>query len=628
MQQEIQKFGRALSAMVMPNIGAFIAWGLITAIFIDSGWWPNKHIAQLVSPMLKYLLPLLIAYTAGKNVAGLRGGVIGAVASMGIIIGSDIPMFMGAMVMGPLAGWCIKRFDRLVEGKVRQGFEMLVDNFSLGIIGMLLAIVGYLFIGGVVSWLVEAASAGVNFLLAQRLSPLLSLVVDPCKVLFLNNAVNHGIMTPLGIEQVSEMGQSMLFLVDPNPGPGLGILLACWVFGRGNTRQSAPGAVVIQLFGGIHEIYFPYVLAKPVLLLAVIGGNICALLFCTLLDIGLVAPASPGSLISIILMAPKGKTILAILAVVVGTVVSFLLSSPMIKHTPDFQGDTDELPHDGPFSLTGSGQAQDGLATDVGLQAGTVRKIVFSCDAGMGSSALGATTFRKRLQQAGIPIEVINTAVNDIPSDADVVVCQQVLSERAAQRVASMGGHAQIVNIRNFLKDAALDGLFAHLRDNACLVPGWTVCGNTGERIILPTPPKDMLQSDGVILGLPSESKEEAIRRAGECLVALGYVDGAYADSMLERERLATTYMGMGLAIPHGTSEAKASVRSSGIVVLQYPESVDFDGEKARLVIGIAGVGDAHLEMLSHIAEVLEDEAVMEQFCTTNDKQQIIDRLR
>ncbi len=609
MQQEIQKFGRTLSAMVMPNIGAFIAWGLITAIFIDSGWWPNEHIAQLVSPMLKYLLPLLIAYTAGKNVAGLRGGVIGAVASMGIIVGSDIPMFMGAMIMGPLAGWCIKRFDRLVEGKVRQGFEMLVDNFSLGIIGMLLAIVGYLFIGGVVSWLVEAASAGVNFLLAQKLSPLLSLVVDPCKVLFLNNAVNHGIMTPLGIEQVSEVGQSMLFLVDPNPGPGLGILLACWVFGRENTRQSAPGAVVIQLFGGIHEIYFPYVLAKPVLLLAVIGGNICALLFCTLFDIGLVAPASPGSLISIILMAPKGKTILAILAVVVGTAVSFLLSSPMIRRSPDFQDDVDEEPQEKP-------------STD-GVLGGVIRKIVFSCDAGMGSSALGATTFRKRLQQAGIAIEVINTAVNDIPSDADVVVCQQVLSERAAQRVASVGGHAQIVNIKNFMKDAALDDLFVQLKGNVC-----SGVKEQEEEKDAKATPQEVLQADGIVLGLSSEPKEAAIRRAGNCLVALGYVDDVYADSMLEREKLATTYMGMGLAIPHGTSEAKAGVRSSGIVVLQYPEGVDFDGEKARLVIGIAGVGDSHLEILSHIAEALDDETVLEQICTTNDKQQIIDILR
>ncbi|MBQ9820320.1 MAG: PTS transporter subunit EIIC, partial [Bacteroidales bacterium] len=269
----LQRFGRSLSAMVMPNIGAFIAWGLITALFIPGGWWPDEHLAKLVSPMLKYLLPTLIAYTAGKNVGGVRGGVAGAVAAMGVIIGTDTPMFLGAMLMGPLAGWCVKRFDRWTEGKVGAGFEMLVDNFSLGIIAMLLAITGYLVIGGIVSGLTDALSGGVDWMLRHKMNPLLAVLVDPAKVLFLNNAVNHGIMTPLGIQQAAEAGKSMLFLIDPNPGPGLGILLACWVFGKGMTKQSAPGAAVIQLFGGIHEIYFPFVLARPVLLLPVMLGN-------------------------------------------------------------------------------------------------------------------------------------------------------------------------------------------------------------------------------------------------------------------------------------------------------------------------------------------------------------------
>ncbi len=591
MQEQIQKFGRKLSAMVMPNIGAFIAWGLITAIFIDSGWWPNQHIAQLISPMLKYLLPLLIAYTAGKNVAGLRGGVIGTVATMGVIIGSDVPMFIGAMIMGPLAAICIRRFDVLVKGKIKPGFEMLVDNFSLGIIGMILAIIGYLFIGGAVGWLVKIASAGVNFLLVHKLSPLLSVIVDPCKVLFLNNAVNHGIMTPLGIEQVAQAGQSMLFLVDPNPGPGLGILLACWVFGKGNTRQSAPGAAIIQLFGGIHEIYFPYVLAKPVLLLAVIGGNLCALLFYTVLNVGLVAPASPGSLISIILMAPKGKTLLAVAGVIIGTAVSFLLSAPMIKKTPDFQGEEeDDQKH------------SDAIH-------GAIRKIVFSCDAGMGSSALGATAFRKRLQAAGIATEVINTAVNDIPADADIVICQKFLSERAASRIKDVGGTARVIFINNFLNDPALDAL------------AMDICKS---------PVSDDEDGSGpfVLLGLPSESKEAAIKRAGLLLADKGCVLPEYADAMLERERLSTTYMGMGLAIPHGTSEAKEKVLKSGIAVLQYPEGVDFNGEKARLVIGIAGAGDSHMDILAHIAEALEDENILESLCTTTDKSLIINTLK
>ena len=604
--------------MVMPNIGAFIAWGLITAMFIPGGWWPNEHIAKMVAPMLKYLLPTLIAFTAGKNVGGYRGGVAGAVAAMGVIIGTDTPMFLGAMLMGPLAGWCVKRFDKLVEGKVGAGFEMLVDNFSLGIIAMLLAIAGYLVIGNVVSWITEALSNGVNWMLSHKMNPLLALLVDPAKVLFLNNAVNHGIMTPLGIQQAAEMGQSMLFLVDPNPGPGLGILLACWVFGRGTTKQSAPGAAVIQLLGGIHEIYFPYVLARPILLLAVMAGNVCALSFYTLTDFGLVAPASPGSLISIILMSPRGRTLIGILGVLIGTAVSFLLSIPMVKSRPDFQGESE-----------GASSAPTGdLSGSLGVAAGAlgdVRKIVFACDAGMGSSALGATRFKARLMKAGLQdIKCTNCAVGEIPADASLVVCQQELADRAR-----LSGK-EVIAITNFLSDPMLDALLARLQAGPSSgeektseepIPASKATGS--EPDVAP-----VLQRGNILTGLAPEPKEAAIRRAGELLVAGGYVDASYVDAMLAREEMATTYMGMGLAIPHGTSEAKAAVRRSGIVVLQYPEGVDFGDEKARLVIGIAGVGDAHLDLLARVAGALEDPDVLESLSTTPDPSVIFEALQ
>ena len=595
--------------MVMPNIGAFIAWGLITAMFIPGGWWPNEHIAKMVAPMLKYLLPTLIAFTAGKNVGGYRGGVAGAVAAMGVIIGTDTPMFLGAMLMGPLAGWCVKRFDKLVEGKVGAGFEMLVDNFSLGIIAMLLAIAGYLVIGNVVSWITDALSNGVNWMLSHKMNPLLALLVDPAKVLFLNNAVNHGIMTPLGIQQAAEMGQSMLFLVDPNPGPGLGILLACWVFGRGTTKQSAPGAAVIQLLGGIHEIYFPYVLARPILLLAVMAGNVCALSFYTLTDFGLVAPASPGSLISIILMSPRGRTLIGILGVLIGTAVSFLLSIPMVKSRPDFQGESE-----------GASSAPAGdLSGSLGVAAGAlgdIRKIVFACDAGMGSSALGATRFKARLMKAGLQdIKCTNCAVGEIPADASLVVCQQELADRAR-----LSGK-EVIAITNFLSDPMLDALLARLQagpssgeEKTSEEPVHASEATGPEPDVAP-----VLQRGNILTGLAPEPKEAAIRRAGELLVAGGYVDASYVDAMLAREEMATTYMGMGLAIPHGTSEAKAAVRRSGIVVLQYPEGVDFGDEKARLVIGIAGVGDAHLDLLARVAGALEDPDVLESLSTTPD---------
>jgi len=602
MKEKIQKFGRALSAMVMPNIGAFIAWGLITALFIPGGWWPNEHLAKLVSPMLKYLLPTLIAFTAGRNVGGDRGGVAGAVAAMGVIIGTDTPMFLGAMLMGPLAGWCIKKFDKSIEGKVGAGFEMLVDNFSLGIIAMLLAIAGYLVIGNVVAWITNLLSAGVNWMLVHKLNPLLAVLVDPAKVLFLNNAVNHGIMTPLGIQQAAEMGQSMLFLIDPNPGPGLGILLACWVFGKGTTRQSAPGAAVIQLFGGIHEIYFPYVLARPALLLPVMVGNICALSFFTLTNFGLVAPASPGSLISIILMSPRGRTLIGILGVAIATAVSFLLAAPMVKAHPDFQGESEDGPVD---------------KEDLPPIPGAVRKIVFACDAGMGSSALAATRFKARLMKAGLSgIKCTNCAVGAIPEDASLVICQNEL----AQRARSSG--KEVLAIANFLSDPALDALLTRLQQGT---PPEEAAGTQPESV--PAAPS-VLREENILTALPSESKEAAIRRAGNLLVAGGYVDAPYVEAMLRREELTSTYMGMGLAIPHGTAEAKAAVRHSGIVVLQYPDGVDFGDEKARLVVGIAGVGDEHLDLLAKIAGALDDPEVLETLSTTPDAAQIYEVLK
>ena len=578
----IQRFGRSLSAMVMPNIGAFIAWGLITALFIPGGWWPNEHMAKLVSPMLKYLLPTLIAYTAGKNVGGVRGGVAGAVAAMGVIIGTDTPMFLGAMLMGPLAGWCIKRFDKWTEGKVGAGFEMLVDNFSLGIIAMLLAITGYLVIGGIVSGLTNALSSGVDWMLRHKMNPLLAVLVDPAKVLFLNNAVNHGIMTPLGIQQAAEAGKSMLFLIDPNPGPGLGILLSCWVFGKGMTKQSAPGAAVIQLFGGIHEIYFPYVLARPLLLLPVMLGNICALSFFTLTDFGLVAPASPGSLISIILMSPRGQTLIGILGVLIATAVSFLLAIPMVKARPDFQGEEEQA----------VAERSDGG------ESGTIRKIVFACDAGMGSSALGATRFKARLLKHRIEgVSCTNCAVDAIPEDADLVVCQGTLAGRVK-------GHP-VLEITNFISDPALDGLIARLGGK--------------DRLLTP---------ERILTGLAAEPMEDAVRRAGHLLEAAGCVKEGYAEAMLERERITSTYMGAGLALPHGTAAAKDSVLRSGICVLQYPEGIDYAGETAYLIIGIAGVGDAHLDMLARLSSILEDEAVLERLCHEAKAEEILQTLQ
>ena len=597
--------------MVMPNIGAFIAWGFITALFIPTGWWPSPTLAQLVDPMLVYLLPLLIAYTAGRNVAGERGGVIGAIATAGVIVGSEIPMFIGAMIMGPLAGYVIKQFDRLIDGKVKAGFEMLVNNFSIGILGMLLAILGFYAIGTIVSELTEWISLCAAWIIEHSLLPLVSIFVEPAKVLFLNNAINHGIFSPIGLEQARETGESIMFLLETNPGPGLGVLLAYWMFAEGNAKESAPGAVIIQFIGGIHEIYFPYILARPVLILAPIAGSAAGLLFYSLTDAGLVAPASPGSIISVLAMAPKGKTVVVLLGIVISAIVSFVVASPFVRRASQRNR---TLPENrfkyNPAATTGTSAASDGR----------IHKIVFACDAGMGSSALGATRFRNRTEDLGIDVEVTNSSVDAIPKDADVVVSQAVL----ADRVERSAPQAEKVVINNFLGDENLDALLEELRrrngeDEAARGSGVKV-RQDGEN--------DVLRPENILVGLASESKEAAIRRAGELLVRGGYVEEPYVDAMLRREQLATTYLGMGIAIPHGTSDAKERVLRSGIVVLQYPEGVDFGDEKAHLVIGIAGVGDEHLDILARLSASLEDDDLLQRLLSTHDPKVIYNALK
>ena len=619
-QQKVQKFGRSLSGMIMPNIGAFIAWGLLTALFIPTGWCPNEYLGKLVDPMLKYLLPILIGYTAGKNIAGDRGGVTGAIATTGVIIGSSIPMFIGAMMMGPLGGWCIRKFDEKIEGKVKDGFEMLINNFSIGIIGMLLAIFGYMFVGDIVIWLTKTLSKLTVVLIQHHLLPLVALVVEPAKVMFLNNAINHGIFSPIGIEQANEVGKSVMFLFETNPGPGLGVLLACWAFGKGSTKQSAPGAIIIQSLGGIHEIYFPYILARPGLLLGAIAGSAAALGFYQVTDAGLVAPASPGNFITLPVMAPKGETLIILGGILIAAAVSFVVCIPFMR--------TEEKAPDADLNIDES-------------RVGFVNLIMFACDAGMGSSALGATRFRKRTSLAGLEVKVRNCAVDQVPDATDLIVCQRGLAER----VKGTNPGKEVVIIDNFLSDPALDRLLERLieAEKTGVAEIADQVGNdesasndeTGINEVMPEQVEEPVLDEGGILkienirtGLAPESKEKAIRRVGQILHDSGYVDVSYIDAMIERENLTTTYMGMGLAIPHGTSEAKTAVIKSGIAVLQYPEGVEFGDEKAHLIIGIAGVGDSHLEILAKVSEALEDEEVLDRLSKSADASEIYETLK
>ena len=450
-KQSIQKIGQALSGMVMPNIGAFIAWGLITALFIPTGWLPNERLSALCDPMIIYLLPLLIGYTGGsltgKN--GVRGGVVGAIATMGVIVGTEIPMFLGAMLAGPLGGYCIKKFDDLFEKKIPAGFEMLVNTFSAGIIGGILAIACFAGIGPFVETCTTVLGNGVSFLVEHRLIPFTSIIVEPAKVLFMNNAINHGVFTPLGAQQAQELGRSMYFMIESNPGPGLGLLLAYWLAGKGTAKSSAPGAIVIHFFGGIHEIYFPFVLMNPLLILAMIGGGFSGVFMLTVFNGGLIAPASPGSIFAQLMMTPKGAFLPNMLGIVVGCGVSFILSMLIIKI----------------FGFGGKGRkgfaGENGEKGFAGGESPVVKKIVFACDAGMGSSAMGATKLRKKIREAGITdIAVVHLPVSELPHDADIIICHRELGDR----VQILNNRAQLVLITDFLSAPEYEKLINQLK--------------------------------------------------------------------------------------------------------------------------------------------------------------------
>lgn len=628
---KVQNFGRFLSNMVMPNIGAFIAWGIITALFIPTGWIPNETLAKLVGPMITYLLPLLIGFTGGRLVGGDRGGVVGAITVMGVIVGADMPMFLGAMIAGPLGGWCIKRFDRWVDGKIKSGFEMLVNNFSAGIIGMLLAILAFLAIGPLVEALSKVLAAGVHIMVIHNLLPLASIFVEPAKILFLNNAINHGIFSPLGIQQATETGKSIFFLIEANPGPGMGVLMAYMFFGRGSAKQSAGGAAIIHFLGGIHEIYFPYVLMNPRLLLAVILGGMTGVFTLTLLNGGLVSPASPGSILAVLAMTPKGAYFANIAAIVAAFAVSFVISALLLKTTKAKDGDDlDEATRrmqDMKAQSKGGKPAAAGVAGDLS----TVRKIIVACDAGMGSSAMGAGVLRKKVQDAGLTnISVTNSAINNLPDDVDLVITHRDLTERAMRQVP----HAQHISLTNFLDSGLYTDLTSRLVEvNKASQYKEKVTTTLGDSIVADNENENLfrISESNIFLGLSAGTKEEAIRFAGEQLVKGGYVQAEYVDAMLAREQLTSTYLGESIAVPHGTIEAKDRVLKTGIVFCQYPAGIrwgDDEDDRARLVVGIAARNNEHINVITKLTTALDEDGVIERLANTTSVEEVLTILR
>lgn len=636
---KIQNFGRFLSNMVMPNIGAFIAWGFITALFIPTGWIPNEALAKLVGPMITYLLPLLIGYTGGKLVGGERGAIVGAITTMGVIAGTDIPMFMGAMMVGPMGGLAIKLFDQKVDGKIKSGFEMLVNNFSAGIIGMLCAIVAFYFIGPFVKVLSAGLAGGVNFLVEAGLLPLTSIFVEPAKILFLNNAINHGIFSPLGIQQANDVGQSIFFLIEANPGPGLGILLAYMFFGKGSAKQTAGGASIIHFFGGIHEIYFPYILMNPRLILAAIAGGMTGVFVLTLFNAGMVAPASPGSIFAILLLTPKASAIGVICSILSATAVSFTVAALLMKMQTTSDEDDGTSLDDATAAMRDMKSGSKGKASGITAEKSNspklnnIQKIIVACDAGMGSSAMGAGLLRKKVQAAGLNISVTNCAINNLPTDVDIVITHKDLTDRARKHAEN----AEHISLTNFLDSHIYNDLVARIMAstypeaaNDDEIPQVSPVAANDEFFEPQKAQPFQIEEKNIHLGLTFKTKEEAIQYAGEQLVSLGYAEPEYVAAMFEREKLVPTYLGESIAVPHGTIEAKDRVIKTGIVICQYPSGVQFtedEDDVAKLVIGIAAKNDEHIQVITSITNALDEPGAIEKLTSTNSVSEILEIL-
>lgn len=716
----LQKVGTSLSNMVMPNIPALIAWGIFTAFFIEKGFTPVPALGGfadsagtphtgIVGPMIHYLLPLLIANTGGRMVYEARGAVVGVVATMGVIAGSDeliaqlnltqpaneqigqVHMFIGAMIMAPLAAWLMKKLDRLWQDHIPAGFEMLVNMFSAGIFAFLMAIVGFFGLAPVVNGFMSLLSAGVEGLIGLGLLPLVSILIEPAKVFFLNNAINHGVLTPLGLAQASQDGKSILFLLEANPGPGLGILLAYSIFGRGAARASAPGAALIQFVGGIHEIYFPYVLMKPILILAAIGGGMTGVFLNVLFHTGLRSPAAPGSIIAILGAATPDSYLGIIIAVLGATAVSFVLAMLLLKVGKQDDGDiasaTAKMEQmKGKKSsvagaLTGAGAAGAGAASaaDASGHTGPIQRIVFACDAGMGSSAMGATVLRKKVRGAGFDdVEVTNKAISSLNDEWDVVVTQKELTDRARQRTSS----AIHVSVDQFMNSPRYDEVVDLVRsrnggedasdaaatDTSATADGGNDSGTaaagagaaaagagagagaaasgvagaesstrgrhaaeapsdapaTGEGAPADAAPQ-ILSRDSIVLQGTATSADSAIDEAGSLLVAAGAVGEDYVSAMHDREASVSTFMGNGLAIPHGTNEAKSSIRRSAMTLTRYPGGIDWNGSPVTFVVGIAGQGNEHLELLQKVAMTFSDPAQVERLEKATSPDEILD---
>ncbi|EGO9238375.1 PTS lactose transporter subunit IIBC [Enterococcus faecalis] len=430
----LRRFGHRLSGMIMPNLSIFIAWSLLSLVAGYTTGNLRLALSEVETIMIRVVLPILIGFTGGKMFEEQRGGVVAAIATVGVIVSTDVPQLFGAMFIGPLAGYTFAKIEQILLPKVKEGYEMLTKNFLAGIVGGLLCCFGILVVAPAVEsasfWLYQFSS----WLIEANLLPLVHVFLEPLKVLFFNNAINHGLLTPLGLEGASQTGQSILFLLETNPGPGVGVLVAFLLFGPVGQRKTAGGATMIQLIGGIHEIYFPFVLMDPRLFLAVIAGGMSGTLVFQIFNVGLSAPASPGSLVAILANTPTDARLAVFSGIFVSFLCSFAIASLLLKRQRGIE----------PVSIIKM-KEEDQVETVTP----NYQQILFVCDAGMGSSAMGASLLSRQLKAVDLEIPVTYQSVHQMKWQPKTLVVIQAELKQLAQKYVP---EKDMVSVQNFLE--------------------------------------------------------------------------------------------------------------------------------------------------------------------------------
>ncbi|RBW68503.1 PTS sugar transporter subunit IIA [Bacillus taeanensis] len=603
----IDRAGRFISRMVFKNMVVLILLGAIRVGFGSIGWSPNEDIYQIAVLMVHYFIPVLFAYTAGQMIGKHRGGVAAAIVMFVIVTqnSTEMPLILPSLVIGPIVGYSIKKISEWLEGKIPTGFELLLNNIIDSLVACLFIFIGIYWINAVFIETMHLVLRMLEFLTESGYIPLIALIIEPGKALFFNSVINHGILEPLGIQQAYEHGKSVLFLLETNPGPGFGLLLGCYFYLNSKEKGNVKAALPVHVLGGIHEVYFPYALMKPLLIIPLILGGITGNLIFYLFDAGLAATPSPGSIILLLAMAAKGSHAAVAAGFLASTIVSFCGTALVLSYDKKRRGkNQSEVQNDDTLTPTSASAKEKKME---------VKNIIFACDAGMGSSAMGAAALQKRLKQEGLNIMIDNLSVDDIPDDADIVISNIRLTERA-QACAPQAEH---ISITSFLDRSFYEELISRLKaqqdgDSNKARPQIDIFRN--------------LNKENILLNMKAKDKWEAIEQVGNVLAKRGNVSIDYIDEMKQREQAFSTYLGNGVAIPHGIDSKSNRIKKAGIVIAQYPDGIAFsDTQKAYIVIAIAGKGDNQLSTLSRLAEIVEQKDKVNQLIHAENEEEVVE---